>query len=119
MNIVLKFFFTFLIVSVIIFGFNIHKSEAAFDDPTNTPVPAITDAVDTGTPCDETNGDANCDGVTNMVDYLYYVRYVAGVRTFPANVNLDVNKSGGIDDNDRCVIVRGITGNTNTCNSNT
>jgi hypothetical protein len=110
-----------LVLPILLLSFLVFIISAKLTDAAIDPVPpeTTTDPVDTGTPCDETNGDANCDGVTNMVDYLYYVRYVAGVRTFPANVNLDVNKSGGIDDNDRCVIVRGITGNTNTCNSNT
>lgn len=85
---------------------------------TITTEPPITDApTPTQTQC-QINGDVNCDGLTDMIDYLYYVRFVAGVRTFPTGVNIDVNNNGTIDDTDRCIILKAITGNANVCSAN-
>ena len=53
----------------------------------------------------KSQGDANCDGVVNMIDYFYLVRALNGGK-IPSSVNPDFNGDGEIGLSDRSIIVK-------------
>ncbi len=50
-------------------------------------------------------GDANCDGTVNLLDYFYYVTVASGGRV-PSSVNPDFNGNGTVNAEDRVIIIR-------------
>jgi len=80
--------------------------------PTNTPTPIPTSSI-TSTPtptqpnsCSlRSQGDADCDGKVDMIDYYYLVLALNGGKT-PSSVNLDFNGDGQIGLSDRAIIVK-------------
>ena len=68
---------------------------------TATPIPTATLV-----PCPKkAQGDANCDGTVNLLDYFYYVTAASGGRV-PSSVNLDFNGNGTVNAEDRVIIIR-------------
>ena len=53
----------------------------------------------------KSQGDANCDGKVDMIDYYYLVQALNGGKT-PPSVNLDFNGDGEIGLADRSIIVK-------------
>ena len=73
--------------------------------PTATPVPAATSV-----PCPKkVQGDANCNGVINLMDYFYYVAAVNGGK-IPLTVNPDFNGDGKVNASDRVIIIKSLKG---------
>ncbi len=69
--------------------------------PTATPIPTATPV-----PCPKkAQGDANCDGTVNLLDYFYYVTVASGGRV-PSTVNPDFNGNGTVNAEDRVIIIR-------------
>ena len=69
--------------------------------PTATPIP-----IATSIPCPKkAQGDANCDGTVNLLDYFYYVTVASGGRV-PSSVNPDFNGNGTVNAEDRAIIIR-------------
>lgn len=73
--------------------------------PTATPIPAATSI-----PCPKkAQGDADCDGGINLMDYFYYVTAVNGGK-IPTTVNPDFNSDGKINASDRAIIIKSLKG---------
>lgn len=52
-----------------------------------------------------TKGDANSDGIIDLMDYFYFVRAKSGAK-IPASVNPDFNGDNEIRDSDRTIIIK-------------
>ncbi len=79
---------------------------------TPNPTAPVISSGPTGTPgnCSlKAQGDADCNGVINNIDYSYYVVKVNG-GNIPANVSPDFNADGEVGLRDRVIIIRTLSG---------
>jgi hypothetical protein len=84
-------------------------------NPTATPRASVTPggSVTPGSDCSKRPmGDADCNGVVNNIDYLYYVSVVNG-GTVPPNVSADFNNDNETGTKDREIIIATLGGNNN------
>jgi hypothetical protein len=97
-NVTISHGFTSGQVKLVVTGFNLEtKYLDVTVESTNTPTP---------TPAADRLGDANNDGVINIVDAMIVAQYASGM---PVNINLvnaDVNRDGIITINDALLIAR-------------
>ena len=73
--------------------------------PTNTPT--LTPTSNPSSCPKKTQGDANCDGQVDSIDYFYYVAAVNGGQVPPA-VNPDFNGDGEVGLSDRTIIINSL-----------